>query len=198
MIKNIEEEINNITEWIREYVKKSHANGVVIGNSGGKDSAVVIALAAKAIGKENVLAIGMPCVSNSEDLEDAKLVTNAFNIKMLDINLTNTYLEMEKVIQEKLNVNNIAEEISVEGKINMKPRLRMITLYSIAQTMNYLVMGTGNKCEIYVGYTTKWGDSASDLNPIANYTVEEVLQIGKYLGVPDKIINKAPNDGLRR
>ena len=72
----------------------------------------------------------------------------------------------------------------------------MTTLYAIAQSLGYLVIGTGNLCERMVGYTTKWGDSASDLNPIANFTVEEVLTIGKYLGVPEKIINKAPNDGL--
>ena len=72
----------------------------------------------------------------------------------------------------------------------------MTTLYYVAQNMNYLVAGTGNKCEATVGYTTKWGDNASDFNPIGEFTVEEVLQIGKYLGVPEKIINKAPNDGL--
>lgn len=83
-----------------------------------------------------------------------------------------------------------------EAKVNAKPRLRMTTLYYIAQNLNYLVAGTGNKCERVVGYTTKWGDSASDFNPIGEFTVEEVLQIGKYLGVPEKIINKAPNDGL--
>ena len=83
-----------------------------------------------------------------------------------------------------------------EAKINAKPRLRMTTLYYIAQSLNYLVIGTGNKCEAVVGYTTKWGDNAHDFNPIGEFTVEEVLQIGEYLGVPDKIIKKAPNDGL--
>ena len=72
----------------------------------------------------------------------------------------------------------------------------MTTLYAIAQSLGYLVIGTGNLCESMVGYTTKWGDSASDFNPIGNFTVPEVLEIGKMLGVPDKIINKAPNDGL--
>ena len=72
----------------------------------------------------------------------------------------------------------------------------MVTLYAIAQTLGYLVIGTGNLCEAMVGYTTKWGDSACDFNPIANFTVPEVLEIGRMLGVPDKIINKPPNDGL--
>ena len=72
----------------------------------------------------------------------------------------------------------------------------MTTLYGIAQTLGYLVIGTGNLCEAMVGYTTKWGDSACDFNPIGNFTVKEVLEIGKYLGVPEKILKKAPSDGL--
>ena len=87
-------------------------------------------------------------------------------------------------------------QVSVESCVNVKPRLRMTTLYSIAQTYGYLVLGTGNLCEAMVGYTTKWGDSASDFNPIGNFTVDEVLAIGAYLGVPEKILKKAPADGL--
>ena len=86
--------------------------------------------------------------------------------------------------------------MSEEAKINIKTRLRMTTLYAIAQNYNYLVMGTGNLCEAMVGYTTKWGDSASDFNPIANFTVDEVLKMGEILGVPEKIIKKTPSDGL--
>lgn len=101
---------------------------------------------------------------------------------------------MEKQVQTNLELQNIG--LAKEAKINTKPRLRMATLYMVAQSLNYLVMGTGNLCESMVGYTTKWGDNSSDINPIANFTVEEVLQIGKYLGVPSKILEKAPNDGL--
>ena len=89
-------------------------------------------------------------------------------------------------------------EITKEAQINIKPRLRMVTLYAIAQTLGYLVIGTGNLCEAMVGYTTKWGDSACDFNPISNFTVPEVLAIGRMLGVPEKIINKPPNDGYTR
>lgn len=196
MIKNIKSEIESITNWIKGYVEKAGAKGVVIGNSGGKDSATVIALVTKAIGKENVLTIAMPCNSIVEDLNDARSVANKFEVPMLEIELTSVYNELEKEIRSKLENSNIANDISEEGKINTKPRLRMTTLYSVAQTLNYLVAGTSNKCELFVGYTTKWGDSASDFNPIANYTVDEVLQIGEYLGVPDSIIKKAPSDGL--
>ncbi|MBE5819913.1 MAG: NAD(+) synthase [Clostridiales bacterium] len=196
MITNIEKEVENIVYWIKNHIKETGASGVVIGNSGGKDSAVVIALVTKAIGKEKVLTIAMPCNSTAKDLDDAKAVADKFEVPMLEIELTDVYNELEEVVNNELKNNNIVKEISEEGKINVKPRLRMTTLYSIAQTLNYLVVGTGNRCEIFVGYTTKWGDSASDFNPIADYTVEEVLQIGEYLGVPETIIKKSPSDGL--
>ncbi len=133
----------------------------------------------------------MPCNSNIKDLEDAKLVSKTFGVKFLEIDLTDIYGSLED------NINGVlTKELSKESKINIKPRLRMTTLYAIAQTYNYIVMGTGNLCEIMVGYTTKWGDSASDLNPIANFTVEEVIKIGELLGVPDVVIKKQPSDGL--
>ena len=180
-------ETNNAIEWIRNYVEKTNTKGVVIGNSGGKDSATVIAMATKALGKERVLTVAMPCNSIKEDLDDAKLVSSTFDVELKIIDLSNTYSELEK---------SIDLELSDESKINIKPRLRMTTLYAIAQNKGYLVMGTSNLCERMVGYTSKWGDSASDFNPIGNFTVDEVLEIGKYLGVPERIINKAPSDGL--
>ena len=133
----------------------------------------------------------MPCLSNKSDLEDAKLVADTFGVKMITVDLTETYNILENEIQDKLKQN-----ISTDSKINIKPRLRMITLYGIAQTLGYLVIGTGNLSEATVGYTTKWGDSAYDFNPIAKFTMEEVKKIGRILGVPDKIIEKAPSDGL--
>lgn len=194
MIENISKEVTEITKWIKNYVTEANADGVVIGNSGGKDSATVIALACKAIGKENVLTVAMPCNSIKSDINDAKLVANTFGVPIIEIDLTDTYKVLESEIQPMLEVKDDFRE--KEAKINAKPRLRMTTLYYIAQSINYLVLGTGNKCESLVGYTTKWGDSACDFNPIGDFIVEEVLQIGKYLGVPSKIIEKAPNDGL--
>ena len=181
-------EAENAIKWIKEYVEKIGAKGVVVGNSGGKDSATVIAMATKALGKERIVTVAMPCNSIASDLEDAKLVAQKFEVPFVEVDLSNTYNELEN------SINNI--KLNKEAKINIKPRLRMTTLYAIAQSLGYLVIGTGNLCERMVGYTTKWGDSASDFNPIANFTVEEVLAIGEYLGVPDKIIHKAPNDGL--
>lgn len=187
----MESEINLIIDWIKTYVKNSGAKGVVIGNSGGKDSAVVIALCVKALGKDNVLTVALPCSSINQDLKDANLVANTFGVKMLTIDLSSVFENLSLEIEGQIS-NNIAPYVS----INIRPRLRMTTLYTIAQQYNYLVAGTGNACEGFVGYTTKWGDNASDFNPIAEFTVSEVLEIGKILGVPSEIINKAPNDGL--
>ncbi len=188
------QEAENAIKWIKDYINEVGAKGVVIGNSGGKDSATVIAMSTKALGNDKVITVAMPCNSIKTDLEDAKLVSKTFNVPLLELDLTNAYNELENSINKNLEKKNFT--LSKEAKINMKPRLRMTTLYSIAQTLGYLVIGTGNLSEAFVGYTTKWGDNACDFNPIANFTVEEVLAIGKYLGVPDKIINKAPNDGL--
>ena len=184
-------EIDNVKKWISQYVEGSGAKGVVVGDSGGKDSAAVIALCSSALGKENVVAVSMPCHSIPTDFDDARLVAETFGVRFIKVDLTETYDEMEKKIRAGIN-----KELSIDATINIKPRLRMTTLYGVAQTMNYLVAGTGNMCECAVGYTTKWGDSASDFNPLGNFTVDEVLKMGEFLGVPDKIIKKAPNDGL--
>ena len=194
--KNIlEKEAENAIKWIKEYVEKAGAKGIVVGNSGGKDSATVLAMATKAIGKERVVAVSMPCHSNSNDFEDAKLVAETLGVRFLKVDLTDCYEQMEREMESELKKIE-TDKLSREATINIKPRLRMTTLYGIAQTLGYLVIGTGNLCEAMVGYTTKWGDSSSDFNPIGNFTVEEVLAIGKYLGVPEKILKKAPNDGL--
>ncbi len=135
--------------------------------------------------------MSMPCNSISSDFDDAKLVADTFDVKFIKVDLKDTLNTLENSINVDFE-NNITRE----AEINIKPRLRMTTLYAIAQTLGYLVIGTGNLSEAMVGYTTKWGDSSFDFNPIGNFTVNEVLAIGKYLGVPDKILNKAPNDGL--
>ena len=188
-------ELNNAILWIRDYVKNSNAKGVVIGLSGGKDSAVVLAMAVKALGKEKVVAVSMPCHSISADYDDAKAAADKYGVKLITTNITSVYDEFESSINSVIE-NVGTNELSMEAKINAKPRLRMTVLYAIAQSLGYLVIGTGNLCEAMVGYTTKWGDSASDFNPIANFTVSEVFRIGAFLGVPEQILKRAPNDGL--
>ena len=149
-------------------------------------------MASKALGADKVLTVSMPCHSIATDFDDAKLVADTFNTRFIKIDLTETF----EIMMNEVNKALENTEVSKESCVNVKPRLRMTTLYSIAQTYGYLVLGTGNLCEAMVGYTTKWGDSASDFNPIGNFTVDEVLAIGAYLGVPEKILKKAPADGL--
>lgn len=184
-------EISRIIKHMRNYLKKSGAKGVVIGNSGGKDCATVIGLSQMAFGAENVYTVAMPCNSIKTDLEDAKLVSNYFGVKLDIVDITPVY-EMQKSIIE--NVTNL--EMCSEALVNLKPRIRMSTLYTIAQTKDSLVFGTGNLCERYVGYFTKHGDGAFDYNPIAEFSVDEVYQIARYIGVPEKVLQKAPADGL--
>lgn len=187
----MENEINLIVDWIKSYVKNSGAKGIIVGNSGGKDSAAVIGLCVKALGENNVLTVAMPCSSISKDLEDAKLVASTFGVKMLTVDLSSVYENLSLKIE-----GQITDSLSSFVSVNIRPRLRMTTLYTLAQQYGYLVAGTGNACEGFIGYTTKWGDNACDFNPIAEFTVSEVLEIGRILGVPSAIIDKAPNDGL--
>ena len=125
----------------------------LFGNSGGKDSAAVIAMSVKALGKENVLAVSMPCDSKIADFQDAELVANTFGVKLLKVDLSENY----SVLKKEININLGDMDLSKEALINMRPRLRMTTLYAIAQTMNYLVIGTGNLSEAMVRIYYKVG-----------------------------------------
>ena len=194
---NAEEQTKRIIEFIQKYYQDNNLGGAVIGISGGKDSAVVAGLFSKAIGSENVIGVTLPCHSKEKDADDAKLVANEFGFKLIDVDLTKVFDQFEEEI--RLNNDYVASE---DSKINLKPRLRMAALYYIAQMYSkknnkvYLVAGTGNKCELYVGYFTKGGDGVSDINVLGDLTVEEVIKIGEVIKVPEQVLYKAPNDGL--
>ena len=188
-----------IISFIRKYYEENKLKGAVIGISGGKDSAVVVGLFVRALGRENVVGIWMPCHSKTSDKEDALLVSKYFHIDLKEFDLTDMYDNYVKQIKEN---NNINDNCLIDANINIKPRLRMLTLYYYAAMLSslkngtYLVPGTSNKCELYVGYFTKGGDNVSDINVLADLTVEEVIKIGEYLGIPDNVIHKTPDDGL--
>ena len=196
---NPENETNKIVEFIRDYYKKNNLKGVVLGISGGKDSAVVAALFAKAIGAENVLGVTLPCHSESTDRTDAIKVAEKYGFELINLDLTPCF---DNFINEIAKLGNFTEEELKDSNINLKPRLRMSTLYYLAALYSavrgktYLVAGTSNKCELYVGYFTKGGDSVHDISTIADFTVDEVIAIGEYLKVPEKVLYKKPNDGL--
>lgn len=193
---NPKKETEKIIEFIQNYYKENNLKGAIIGISGGKDSAVVAALFTKALGKENVIGLTMPCHSNIQDKNDAEIISKHFGFKLYNFDLTNTYDTFKE------NFKNQKELKTKNSDINLKPRLRMATLYYFATLLTeikqkpFIVAGTGNKCEIYVGYFTKGGDGMSDINVLANYTVSEVIKIGKYLNVPKEILYKTPSDGL--
>ena len=188
-----------IIKYIQNYFSKNQLGGVVVGISGGKDSAVVAGLFTEALGKENVVGIAMPCQSIQKDMEDAKIISDYFGFKLLNIDLEDTYHTFLKQINK---LGNFEEKDLLNSNINLKPRLRMATLYYMAALLsatnkkNYIVAGTGNKCEIYVGYYTKGGDGTSDINVLANLTVSEVIKLGEELQVPKEILYKTPSDGL--
>ena len=197
---NAKLEAENVINYIRDYYAKNNLKGAVIGISGGKDSAVVAAIMVNAIGKENVLGVTMPCHSNSEDRADAELIANHYGFEMINYDLTDTYDAFKK----QLSTNNISatEDEILNSDINIKPRLRMTTLYYLTALYSakkhgtYIVAGTSNKSELYVGYFTKGGDSVHDIGVLNDFTVSEVIAIGEVLGVPQKVLYKAPSDGL--
>ena len=192
-------EKNKIVEFIRNYFKEHKLGGVVIGISGGKDSGVVAGLFTEALGKENVLGVTLPCHSKEIDRSDAKLVSDYYGFEMINLDLTNTYDSFKEQIN---NLGTFTEEELKNSDINIKPRLRMTSLYYLAALYSalknkiYVVAGTGNKCEIHVGYFTKGGDGVSDINVLADLTVSEVIKIGEVLNVPKEVLYKTPSDGL--
>lgn len=194
---NAQEHTNKIIEFIRDYYQKNNLGGVVLGISGGKDSGVVAGLFAKALGPENVIGVTMPCHSHSTDATDAKLVSDKYGFKLINLDLTTVYDQFE---EEAKKIDDFTQ--SEDSEINLKPRLRMATVYYLAQMYSklkgkgYLVAGTGNKCERYVGYFTKGGDGVCDINVLGDLTVEEVIKVGEVIGVPEPVLYKTPSDGL--
>lgn len=200
-MKNFDVEVktNEIIKFIQDYYFNNNLGGVVIGISGDKDSAVVAALFTKALGKENVLGVTMPCHSKDEDKVDAKIISDYYGFELINMDLTNTYDMFLKEINKlgDFNYNDL-----LNSNINIKPRLRMATLYYLAALYTsiknkvYIVAGTSNKNELFVGYFTKGGDSVHDISVLADLTVSEVIAIGQYLNVPKQVLFKTPSDGL--
>ena len=195
-VKKVTEEIIN---FIKKYYQDNNACGAIIGLSGGKDSAICLALLEKAIGSENILALWLPDNSNEQDKKDAYSLAKKYRVELIEHDIssyTNNFINDLKE-KNKVDDNELSEVI-----INAKPRLRMLTLYSYAAMMSklknkiYLVIGTSNKSERFVGYFTKGGDGVCDIAPIADLYVDEVIEVGDYLKVPYHIVHKTPNDGL--
>jgi len=186
-------EIDNISQWMRAYLKNSGCNGYVLGCSGGLDSSICLSILKRSIPAENIKAIALPCNSNKDSLIDAQKLANNLRIKLEVINLENSF----NTIVKNLKSINKNEEISPLVKGNISARLRMVQLYSIANQYNYLVLGTSNKSEILCGYGTKYGDLAIDCDIIGSYYKTEVYKMAEQMPeIPDSIINKKPSADL--
>jgi len=177
---------NRIINWIKQQVKQSGSNGIVLGLSGGIDSSVVAALAKQAVGASNILGLFMPCHSHPDDLADAKMLAKQLKIKTRLVDLSKAGDLLLKILPKG---NSLA-------RANLRPRLRMMVLYYFANSLNYLVCGTGNKSELLAGYFTKYGDGGVDLLPIAGLTKTQVRRLARELNLPARIITKPPTAGL--
>lgn len=189
-MRDYKAEFENRVAYIRNVVSGAGCKGIVFGNSGGKDCALVGILCKAAC--DNTLGVIMPCASKRNygaDADHGRILAESFNIESRTVDLSPAREAMVEELRKVAELNNAA-------LTNIAPRLRMTTLYAIAAAENRLVAGTGNRSERHMGYFTKWGDGASDFNPISDLTATEVFEFLEYLKAPRCIIDKAPSAGL--
>ncbi len=187
---NYKQVIVDIQNWIKNYVESANMKGIVLGISGGIDSAVTTILCVGAIGKNNVMGLGLPCFSIPQDLEIAKMIADFLDIKFMIFDLTSIYEEILKTMSTQIKSNEIANA-------NLKARLRMMINYFVGQSKgSYLVVGTSNRTELAIGYFTKYGDGGADFEPIGGLYKCEIRKIAEILEIPKKIITKPPSAGL--
>jgi len=190
-MRDYQRETENRIAFIREVLAESGCRGIVFGNSGGKDSALVGILCKMAC--ENTLGVLLPCATTQNygsDTDDANRLSAQFQIESRTVDLT-AVRAAEIAALEAAGV-----ELNASAVSNIAPRLRMATLYAIAAAEGRLVAGTGNRSEIYMGYFTKWGDGSADFNPIADLNVTEIFEFLDYLNAPESIRRKASSAGL--
>ena len=189
-MRNYALETEKRVAWIREQIGAAGADGVIFNNSGGKDCALVGILCKMAC--EDTVGLILPCEAKrnfGEDADDANALAEKFGISMRTFDLTAVKAGFVDMLSPSVELNKMATT-------NLAPRLRMLTLYAVANAENRLAAGTGNRSETFMGYFTKWGDGAYDFNPIADLTVTEVYEFLRYLGAPESIITKPPSAGL--
>lgn len=186
---------DELVEWLKQHITQAGAKGAVVGLSGGIDSAVVMALCNLAF-PHNTLGVMMPCDSDPIDLQYAAEHAKQEQVRTVTVDLTSTWKHMISVI-DAVCESQAADADTLRGiQANVKPRLRMTTLYYIAAQHNYLVVGTENLPEIMLGYSTKYGDAGVDLMPLANLLKREVRALAAVLNVPCNIIERTPTAGL--
>lgn len=191
----MESVINNITNWIKDYfVNNGPDCKAIVGISGGKDSTVTAALLVKALGKNRVIGVKMP-QGNQHDIDVANKVIDYLGIRSYEINIGDVCESLYHAIDEGYDFDSTVKN-NPQVTSNSPARVRMTVLYAIAALEHGRVANTCNKSEDFIGYSTKFGDAAGDFSVLSEYTVSEVRQIGKALGIPNEFIFKAPEDGL--
>ncbi len=188
--RDYQKEFESRVAYIKDIVASSGVKGIVFGNSGGKDSALVGILCKAAC--TNTVGVILPCASKRNfglDADDGKTLAEAFGIESRTVDIT-------PVREAEISALSGVTELNDDALKNMAPRIRMLSLYSIAAAEGRLVAGTGNRSEGYMGYFTKWGDGAYDFNPIADLTATEIWEFLTFLKAPESIIKKAPSAGL--
>ena len=184
---NPEKAANKCIEWIRRWFEENGSGcSAVIGISGGKDSSVAAALCAKALGAERVIGVLMP-QGEQFDIDYSHELCELLGIRKIEVNIGETVAALKAAFPF---------EPSVQTATNIPPRIRMTVLYAVSQSNNGRVANTCNLSEDWVGYATRYGDGAGDFGPISHFTVQEVKAIGRYLGLPEKFVEKPPLDGL--
>ena len=191
----MENVITNITNWIKDYfVNNGPDCKAIIGISGGKDSTVTAALLVKALGKNKVIGVKMP-QGNQHDIDVANKVIDYLGIRSYEINIGDVCESLYHAIDEGYDFDSTVKN-NPQVTSNSPARVRMTVLYAIAALEHGRVANTCNRSEDFIGYSTKFGDAAGDFSVLSEYTVSEVRQIGKALGIPNEFIFKAPEDGL--
>jgi len=185
-VKSTAQIIEFVSTFIRDKVKAAGCRGAVVGVSGGLDSAVVVGLSKIAL-PETTLGLIMPCYSDAEDEKLARQVLAHFDVPYKTILLDPVFDAFQ------IAAGECSDKIALG---NIKSRLRMIANYYFANQLNYVVLGTGNKAELTVGYFTKYGDGGSDLLPIGDLPKAKVREVARYLGVPQQVVDRAPSGGL--
>ena len=193
MERSISEKVDLTVAWLREQVELSKTKGILVGLSGGIDSAVVACLIKKAF-PDNSLGVILPCKSHSNDEKDAIALAESCGINYKVVELSAVHSALLNAVDQAMGIKE--EDNHRLYDANLRARLRMTTLYGIANIENYLVAGTDNAPELYTGYFTKYGDGGVDILPIAHLLKSEVFQWAKHLGVPQQIIDRKPSAGL--